>query len=137
MSEDKEATLKRKAIAKAYYKTHKEEIVRRQKAYDQIHKVEKKKSNMTRRQTVIGCLLGIFSDMKRRCNNPKAGNYKWYGGRGIKVCFKSANEFVDYVVNELCVDPRGLQIDRIDNEGNYESGNIRFVTAKMNCQNRG
>ena len=133
-----ETTLERKvAVAKAYYKIHKKEIVERQKAYDQTHKVEKKKCAVEYRSTINGQLRNVFAGMERRCNNPKAGNYKWYGGRGIKVCFKSTNEFVDYVVNELCVDPRGLQIDRIDNNGNYEPGNIRFVTAKINCQNRG
>ena len=86
--------------------------------------------------TLKGYLRHIFKGMKWRCTNPKAPNYKWYGQRGIRVCFESFNDFYDYVVNGLKVDPRGLQIDRIDNEGNYEKGNIRWVTAKENCQNR-
>lgn len=75
--------------------------------------------------------------MKQRCTSPAYKNYKNYGGRGIKVCFKSANEFVDYVINILQVDPRGLQVDRIDNNGNYEPGNIRFVTHLENQHNKG
>ena len=41
-----------------------------------------------------------------------------------------------YVIDELRVDPRGLQIDRIDNDGHYEKGNIRFVTCVENNNNR-
>ena len=85
--------------------------------------------------TVGGHLRQVFSAMKRRCNNPNHWNYNRYGGRGIELRFTS-NEFVDYVVNVLKVNPIGLQIDRIDNDGHYEVGNIRFVTAKENCNNR-
>jgi len=85
--------------------------------------------------TINGHLRNIYADMKRRCNNPKHKQYKNYGGRGIKCLFMS-DEFVDYVIDVLKVDPRGLQTDRIDNNGNYEKGNIRFVTCKENCNNR-
>ena len=63
-------------------------------------------------------------------------DYKNYGGHGIKNKFKSTGEFVDYVINELQVDPCGLQIDRINNDGNYERGSIRFVTCSENNRNR-
>lgn len=43
---------------------------------------------------------------------------------------------MNYVVDILKVDPRGFDIDRIDNNGHYEKGNIRFVTHKENCNNR-
>ena len=88
------------------------------------------------RVTINGHLRNIFSSMRQRCNNPDQKAYKNYGGRGIKVCFGSANEFVDCVINELQIDPRGLQIDRIDNDGNYERGNIRFVTRRENNENK-
>ena len=86
--------------------------------------------------TLVGCLRRRFNYMKARCGNPNTINYERYGARGIKVKFKNADEFVDYVINELQVDPRGLQIDRINNNGHYEKGNIRFVTAKVNSNNR-
>lgn len=94
------------------------------------------KADKKYRQTLKGYLYGRFYAMKYRCNNPKCECYKNYGGRGIKVKFKNTNEFVDYVINELKTDPRGLTIDRIDNDGHYEKGNIRFVTHKENCNNR-
>jgi len=88
------------------------------------------------RQTINGYLHDVYTHLKYRCNNSKDKQYKDYGGRGIENKFKSPNEFINYVINELKIDPRGLQIDRIDNNGNYEKDNIRFVTAKENCNNR-
>lgn len=88
------------------------------------------------RGTVRGHLRQVYSDIKCRCDNPSCGSYVNYGGRGIQNRFGSSDEFVDYVVNELQIDPQGLQIDRINNDGHYEKGNIRFVTAKKNLNNR-
>ncbi len=81
-------------------------------------------------------LRRLFSRMKQRCYNQDNPDYKYYGGRGIKVCFDHAVEFIIYVIDDLKVDPRGLTIDRIDNDGNYEPGNIRFVTQAENNKNR-
>ncbi len=86
--------------------------------------------------TVKGHLRVIFNTMVRRCSNPADKSYKYYGGRGIMVRFTS-DEFLSYVINGLQADPRGLTIDRIDNDGDYEPGNIRFVTMKVNRNNRG
>ena len=86
--------------------------------------------------TINGHLRHVFANIKHRCCNPKCKHYKNYGGRGIKCLFKNADEFVDYVINELQTDPRGLTIDRINNEGHYEFGNIRFVSYSENLKNR-
>ena len=87
-------------------------------------------------RTKIGHLRCISRSMIQRCYKPDNHNYKYYGGRGIEICFESCDDFIDYVVNEMKVDPRGLTIDRIDNWGNYERGNIRFVTQAENNKNR-
>ncbi len=105
------------------------------KKYRQTHKIETAERNWARRQTIVGHLRDVFSNMKKRCYDPNDRNYKYYGGRGIKVCFTS-DEFVHYVVDDLQEDPIGLTIDRIDNDGNYERGNIRFVSQAVNNQNR-
>ena len=104
-----------------YYAEHREKVAEYRRKYI---------------RTVAGNLRMRFYGMKRRCENPDATGYHNYGGRGIKCKFKTAKEFVSYVMDELKVDPRGLQIDRIDNDGNYEPGNIRFVTAKVNSNNK-
>jgi len=91
----------------------------------------------TRQRPIIADLRNRYSNILSRCNNPGHSAYKYYGGRGIQVNFESCDEFVDYVIDVLQIDPRGLDIDRIDNDGNYEPGNIRFVTHKENLQNKG
>lgn len=89
-----------------------------------------------RHSTIKGYLRCILKSMRQRCDNPNSAIYKHYGGRGIKCLFTSSNDFINYVINKLQVDPRGFDCDRIDNDGNYERGNIQFITHKENCQNK-
>jgi hypothetical protein len=77
--------------------------------------------------------------MKRRCTDPDYIYYQNYGGRGIKVYYKwlhSFPEFYEYVIKTLGPREKGMQIDRINNDGNYEPNNIRWVYPKENCNNR-
>lgn len=82
-------------------------------------------------------LYRIWKNMKRRCNNPNRSNYNRYGGRGIKVCQEWQEDFQAFydwaMANGYQED---LEIDRIDNDGNYEPSNCRWVTHKENCNNR-
>lgn len=73
---------------------------------------------------------------KQRCENPKDAAYKNYGQRGIKFNFPSVLEAGLWIIENLGLPNRDLEIDRIDNNGHYEPGNIRFVTRKENCSNR-
>lgn len=100
------------------------------------HQQELQKYNHKYYRTINGYLRTVYKNINHRCNNSKNKRYKDYGGRGIKNKFASSQEFVDYVMFELKIDPRGLQIDRINNDGHYELGNIQFVTAKENCNNK-
>ena len=82
-------------------------------------------------------LYGLWCDMKKRCYNKTFKQYKDYGGRGIKVCDEWMNPkvFIDWGKSNGW--ERGLEIDRIDNDGNYEPDNCRFVTAQVNnCNTR-
>lgn len=71
-----------------------------------------------------------------RCENPNREKYKDYGGRGIKVCseWHQANNFVLWALSNGY--KKGLQIDRIDNNGDYCPENCRFTTPKENSRNR-
>jgi hypothetical protein len=102
---------------------------------EQLTKINRK-STAKWRTTIRGHLWSIFDAMLQRCRNPNAINYKNYGGRGIKVNFKNNEQFIKYCLGSLETDPRGLDIDRIDNNGHYEKGNIRFVTRSENNKNR-
>ena len=122
---------------KGYYQTNRIKLTEQKWKYNQTHKPEKTEYDRTRRQTIVGHLRRLFESMKYRCTNPNCPIYKYYGGRGIKVCFESLDDFCNYVINILKIDPRGLTIDRIDNDGNYEKGNIRFITRAENNKNKG
>ena len=74
----------------------------------------------------------IYSNAKQRCTNPKNKSYKDYGGRGIKFLFDSLQEFKE----ELGERPEGYTLDRIDNDGNYEKGNVRWASRSVQMQNR-
>lgn len=81
-------------------------------------------------------LYAVWSNMIQRCINPNYPRYKNYGGRGIEVC----DEWRDYAKFSKWAKENGydqkLQIDRINNNGNYCPDNCRFVTARDNCYNR-
>lgn len=79
-------------------------------------------------------LYKVWTSMLERCNNPKSTPYKYYGGRGIKVCDRWS-KFENFL-EDMGERPEGKTLDRINNDGNYEKSNCRWVTHKENCNNR-
>ena len=82
-------------------------------------------------------LVRIWQNMLTRCKNAHHRNWHRYGGRGITVCSEwenSAKAFIDWALANGY--QPNLQIDRIDNDGNYEPSNCRFVTASVNQRNK-
>lgn len=78
----------------------------------------------------------VWSSMKQRCLNSRNKAYKNYGGRGISVCDRWLSSFEDFI-NDMGPKPfEGAQIDRINNDGNYEPTNCRWVTKQENHMNR-
>jgi hypothetical protein len=79
--------------------------------------------------------FAIWNMMIQRCSNPKNIGYKWYGARGIMVC-ERWRKFAAFYSD---VGPRPSPthtLDRINNDGNYEPGNVRWATQKEQSRNR-
>ncbi len=76
-----------------------------------------------------------YLNMVARCCNPKAVNYHRYGGRGIKICERWRADFLNFL-NDMGRCPPSLQLERRDNDGDYEPGNCIWATAKAQANNR-
>lgn len=79
----------------------------------------------------------MYNGMKNRCSNPKSRSYKHYGKKGVKVCEEwntSFETFYKWALENGYI--KGLQLDRIDNEGDYSPENCRWVSALENNNNR-
>lgn len=75
-----------------------------------------------------------WCNMIQRCTNPNNNNYKDYGGRGIKVC-KRWLIFENFLADIKEI-PKGLTLDRINNNEGYSQNNYRFATRKEQANNR-
>ena len=73
-----------------------------------------------------------YGNARARCNNPKCDKFPYYGGRGIKFLFTSFEQFIADVGPR----PKGRTLDRINNNGNYEPGNIRWATKDQQNANK-
>lgn len=80
-------------------------------------------------------LYWVWTTMKQRCLNPKNPKYKRYGMRGISIS-KDWMNFENFYNDMHKLYIKGLQIDRINNDGNYCKENCRWVTSKVNNNNK-
>ncbi len=76
-----------------------------------------------------------WRNMIQRCTNPKNKGFHRYGGRGIKVCLRWRNSFEDFL-SDMSECPPKLEIERIDNKGNYEPGNCYWGTQHEQDRNK-
>lgn len=81
-------------------------------------------------------LYHTWCAMRQRCRNHKNPKYPRYGGRGITICeeWETAKGFYDWAVANGWAE--GLQIDRINNDGNYCPENCRWVTRSENSRRK-
>lgn len=77
-----------------------------------------------------------WGSLIQRCINPKNCNYPHYGARGISVCERWRESFENFFADMGRKPASHYQIDRIDNDGNYEPTNCRWVTPRANTRNR-
>jgi hypothetical protein len=74
-----------------------------------------------------------FSHAKDRCTNPNSQDYADYGGRGIEFRFASFEDFIQ----EIGLKPSTeLSINRINNDGHYEKGNVEWASPTEQARNR-
>jgi RNA polymerase sigma factor (sigma-70 family) len=75
-----------------------------------------------------------WTSMKQRCYNNKHEAYKKYYGRGITVCDRWRNSFINFL-KDMGERPIGKTLDRINNNGNYEPSNCKWSTLKEQARN--
>jgi hypothetical protein len=90
----------------------------------------------------MGALWGGFKEQtveeqayynaRARCTNPNNRNYKNYGGRGIEFRFTSFEQFHA----EIGGRPTGKTLDRQNNDGHYEPGNVRWASRSEQARNK-
>ena len=79
-------------------------------------------------------LYRTWMGMRERCSNPRHVEWERYGGRGIHVCARWS-DFAAFLA-DMGERPEGMTLDRIDVDGNYEPGNVRWATAQEQYANQ-
>jgi len=77
-----------------------------------------------------------WSAVKQRCFNHKCKAYPQYGGRGITMCIRWCESFTNFLHDVGQRPESHLTLERSNNEGNYEPGNVRWATRFEQAQNR-
>ena len=82
-------------------------------------------------------LYSTWKYIKNRCYNQNSQDYKDYGGRGIVMCDKWKNDFVEFLYWSLKNGwEKGLTIERKDFNGNYEPSNCEWIPMNQQGKNR-
>lgn len=75
-----------------------------------------------------------WADMIQRCTNPRRRRYADYGARGISVCDRWRK--FEHFLADMGTRPEGFELERNNNDGNYEPGNCRWATPTEQSNNR-
>lgn len=80
-------------------------------------------------------LYYTYRHMIARCSYPDHQDYKNYGARGIQVCEEWREDFWAFT-KAVGIRPQGMTLDRVNNDGNYEPGNVRWATKSEQQHNK-
>lgn len=83
-------------------------------------------------------LYRLWRRIRTKCYKPSYKDYRYYGGRGITLHepWHEFARFRDDLDRLLGPRPEGMTLDRVNNDGNYEPGNVRWATRAQQAQNR-
>lgn len=95
------------------------------------------KARLNKKHGMAGTLeYKRWENIKQRCLNPNNPAWKNYGGRGIAMCPEWASSFEQFLADTGMRPGPGFSLDRIDNNGHYEPGNVRWTTHSQQMLNR-
>lgn len=105
------------------------EALRRQKA---CRKCGMHKTHGMAASREYKCWMGMI----QRCTNKNTPFFKWYGGRGISVCERWRSSFIDFFADMGESPTKKHSLGRIDNDGNYEPGNVEWQDMRTQSLNK-
>jgi hypothetical protein len=120
---------------KEYYKIHKEYYINYHlKNKEKFREADKRWKNSLSEE--FWYTFVSYRAMKQRCYDKNHSNYPRYGKVGIIVCARWKESFNNFLLDMGLKPTKGWCIDRINNNGNYEPNNCRWITHQQNCANR-
>lgn len=127
---------KNKLAKEMYYVKNEERIDVRDKPYAKTQKGKESIAKASNKWRKRNPLFRVWYDMVNRCTNKNNKYYYRYGGRGISVCnrwLKSRDLFIEDMIYGY---KKGLQINRVDNDGDYSPENCKWSTPQENSRNQ-
>ncbi len=86
------------------------------------------------RDRIVRAMRNAWLETVKRCTNPRHAQYKYYGGRGIRVCRRWLR-FENYL-EDTGLRPKGLTLDRRNNNKGYSPSNCRWASRSVQSQNQ-